>query len=100
MEFTRYGAITLNFQDGKFEGWFLGNEPGADAYSTRSGIAVGTARAKAAESVTIVDIEDNPLRDEFRIGTGGTVIGRVLDGKSVVLGNRVSVRVKFGWRAI
>src|SRR3546814_13123937 len=58
MEFTRYDAITLNFQDGKFAGWFLGNEPGADAYSTMSGIAVGPARATAAESVTLADIED------------------------------------------
>ena len=75
MEFTRYDAITLNFQDGKFAGWFLGNEPGADAYSTMSGIAVGTARAKAAESVTIVDIEDSTLGEEFSIGTGDKVIG-------------------------
>src|SRR3546814_2685041 len=65
----------LNFQDGKFAGWFLGNEPGADAYSTMSGIAVGTARAKAAESVTIVDIEDSTLGEEFSIGTGDKVIG-------------------------
>ena len=75
MEFTRYDAMTLNFQDGKFAGWFLGNEPGADAYSTMSGIAVGTARAKAAESVTIVDIEDSTLGEEFSIGTGDKVIG-------------------------
>ena len=75
MEFTRYDAMTLNFQDGKFAGWFLGNEPGADAYSTMSGIAVGTARAKAAESVTIVDIEDSTLGEEFSIGTGDKAIG-------------------------
>jgi hypothetical protein len=75
MEFTRYDAMTLNFQDGKFAGWFLGNEPGADSYSTMSGIAVGTARAKAAESVTIVDIEDSTLGEEFSIGTGDKVIG-------------------------
>ena len=75
MEFTRYDAMTLNFQDGKFAGWFLGNEPGADAYSTMSGIAVGTTRAKAAESVTIVDIEDSTLGEEFSIGTGDKAIG-------------------------
>jgi hypothetical protein len=75
MEFTRYDAMTLNFQDGKFAGWFLGNEPGADSYSTMSDIAVGTTRGKAAESVTIVDIEDSTLGEEFSIGTGDKVIG-------------------------
>ena len=75
MEFTRYDAMTLNFQDGKFAGWFLGNEPGANIYSTMSGIAIGTTRAKAAESVTIVDLEDGTLGEEFSIGTGDKVVG-------------------------
>lgn len=75
MEFTRYDAMTLNFQDGKFAGWFLGNEPGADGYSTMSGIAVGTTRARAKESVTIVDIEDSTLGEEFSIGSGDNLIG-------------------------
>ncbi|SEH14076.1 hypothetical protein SAMN05428974_1077 [Sphingopyxis sp. YR583] len=75
MEFTRYDAMTLNFQDGKFAGWFLGNEPGANIYSTMSGIAIGTTRAKAKESVSIVDLEDSTLGEEFSIGTGDTVIG-------------------------
>lgn len=75
MEFTRYDAMTLNFQGGKFVGWFLGNEPGAATYSTMSGIAVGTTRAKASESVSIVDLEDSTLGEEFSIGTGEKVIG-------------------------
>ncbi|QCB53478.1 hypothetical protein E5675_02820 [Sphingopyxis sp. PAMC25046] len=75
MEFTRYDAMTLNFQDGKFAGWFLGNEPGADSYSTMNGIAVGTTRAKAKESVTIIDVDDSTLGEEFSIGTGDRVIG-------------------------
>ncbi len=75
MEFTRYDAMTLNFQDGKFVGWFLGNEPGAAAYSTASGIAIGTTRARAAESVSIVDLEDSTLGEEFGIGTGDNVVG-------------------------
>jgi hypothetical protein len=75
MEFTRYDAMTLNFQDGKFAGWFLGNEPGAAAYSTMSGIGVGTTRAKASESVMIVDLEDSTLGEEFSIGTGDNLIG-------------------------
>lgn len=75
MAFTRYDAMTLNFQDGKFTGWFLGNEPGAATYSTMSGIAIGTTRAKAKESVSIVDLEDSTLGEEFSIGTGDNVIG-------------------------
>ena len=75
MEFTRYDAMTLNFQDGKFAGWFLGNEPGANLYSTMSGIAVGTTRAKAKESASIVDLEDSTLGEEFSIGTGENLIG-------------------------
>ena len=75
MEFTRYDAMTLNFQDGKFVGWFLGNEPGASAYSTMSGIGIGTTRAKAKQSVSIVDLEDSTLGEEFSIGTGDKVIG-------------------------
>ena len=75
MEFTRFDAMTLNFQDGKFVGWFLGNEPGADTYSTMSGIAIGTTRAKAKESVSIVDLEDSTLGEEFSIGTGDHIIG-------------------------
>src|SRR3546814_2854738 len=65
MEFTRYDASTLKFQDGKFAGWFLGNEPGADAYSTMTGIAVGTAPAKASASVTSVEIEASTPRGEL-----------------------------------
>ena len=75
MEFTRYDAMTLNFQDGKFAGWFLGNEPGADAYSTMSGIGIGTTRAKAGGSVSIIEIEDSTLGEEFSIGTGDNLVG-------------------------
>src|SRR3989344_5161414 len=75
MEFTRYDAMTLNFQEGKLFGWFLGNEPGADLYSTMSGIAIGTTRAKAAESVKLVAIEDSTLGEEFTLGAGENSVG-------------------------
>lgn len=75
MQFTRYDAMTLNFQDDKFVGWFLGNEPGAAAYSTASGIAIGTTRAKAGESVSIIDVEDSTLGEEFSLGEGENVVG-------------------------
>lgn len=75
LDFTRFDAMTLNFQDGKFVGWFLGNEPGASAYSTVSGIAIGTTRAQAKQSVAIVDIEDSTLGEEFSIGGGANGVG-------------------------
>ena len=75
MAFTRFDAMTLNFQDGKFVGWFLGNEKGAKDYSTPSGIGIGTTRAKAKQSVTITDIEDSTLGEEFSIGTGDNAVG-------------------------
>ena len=75
MAFTRFDAMTLNFQGGKFVGWFLGNENGALEYSTPSGIGIGTTRAKAKESVSIVDVEDSTLGEEFSIGTGDNAIG-------------------------
>jgi hypothetical protein len=75
MAFTRFDAMTLNFQGGKFVGWFLGNENGALEYSTPSGIGIGTTRAKAKESVSIVDVEDSTLGEEFGIGSGDKVVG-------------------------
>src|SRR3546814_14370956 len=72
---SRANAITLNFQDGKFVGWFLGNANGTSRYSTISGIGVGTTRAKAKQSVSIVDVEDSTLGEEFSIGTGDSAIG-------------------------
>ncbi|MBN8843677.1 MAG: hypothetical protein J0H88_10555 [Sphingomonadales bacterium] len=75
MEFTRFDAMTLNFQDGKFVGWFLGNENGASEYSTMSGIGIGTTRAKAKQSVSIIDVEDSTLGEEFSIGSGENAVG-------------------------
>ncbi|HMO76816.1 MAG TPA: hypothetical protein PKD48_15875, partial [Sphingopyxis sp.] len=77
MAFTRFDAMTLNFQDGKFAGWFLGDEPGADGWSTISGIAIGTTRAKAGESVSLVAVEDSTLGDEVMLGTGENAIGAI-----------------------
>lgn len=77
LEFTRFDAMTLNFQDGKFVGWFLGDEPGAAAYSTASGVAIGTTRAGARQSVAIVDVADSSLGEEFRIGPGDTAMGGI-----------------------
>ena len=75
MQFARYDGLTLNYQDGKFVGWNLMNEAGAPVYTTMSGIGIGTTRAKASESVTIMSVEGSTLGEEFSIGTGDAVIG-------------------------
>lgn len=77
MEFTRFDAMTLNFRGGKFVGWFLGDENGAAAYSTVSGIAIGTTRAKVRQSVAIEDVTDSTLGEEFSLGTGEHVVGGI-----------------------
>ena len=75
MQFSRFDAMTLNFQDDKFVGWFLGDEAGAEFYSTVSGIGIGTTRAKASASATVVDHKDSTLGEEFSLGTGDAAIG-------------------------
>lgn len=77
MEFTRYDAMTLNFQDGKFVGWFLGNEPGAEIYSTMTGTGIGTTRAKAGEAVTLEAVADSTLGEEVALGGGDNAIGAI-----------------------
>lgn len=75
MQFARFDAMTLNFQHDKFVGWFLGDEPGAAFYSTPSGVAIGTTRARAAQMAAIVDRKDSTLGEEFSLGTGANPVG-------------------------
>lgn len=77
MEFTRYDAMTLNFQGGRFVGWFLGNEPGADIYSTMAGTGIGTTRARAGEAVTLEAVAGSTLGEEVRLGGGDQAIGAI-----------------------
>ncbi len=76
MEFTRYDAMTLNFQDGKFIGWFLGNEPGARAYSTMRAALRSVRRAPRRRKRSRSSIwRTASLGEEFSIGSGDNVIG-------------------------
>lgn len=77
MEFTRYDAMTLNFQGGRFVGWFLGNEPGAGIYSTMAGTGIGTTRARAGEAVTLEAVAGSTLGEEVRLGGGDQAIGAI-----------------------
>lgn len=77
MDFTRFDAMTLNFQDGRFVGWFLGNEPGAQFYATLSGLGIGTTRAGVSALVAITAVPDSTLGEEFSIGTGEKAIGGI-----------------------
>lgn len=62
------------FQDDKFVGWFLGDEAGAEFYSTVSGIGIGTTRQGVLHR-PVVDHKDSTLGEEFSTGTGGAAIG-------------------------
>ena len=83
MQFSRFDAMTLNFQDDNFVGWFVGDEAGAEFYSTVSGIGIGTTRAKASASATVVDHKDSTLGEEFSLGTGDAAIGGMFAGESM-----------------
>lgn len=83
MEFTSYGDLTVNFQGDRFVGWYLAAKTGEHLpqYSTMSGISIGTSRAEAEKSVTIVDFENSTLGDEFSIGAGPNQIGGMFSGR-------------------
>ena len=64
MDFTAYGPLQLNFQDGGFVGWFL---DGAGP-SAIDGIGIGSTRAQVRSSRTLTMIPDSTLGEEFALG--------------------------------
>ncbi|MEA3011622.1 MAG: hypothetical protein QOD42_167 [Sphingomonadales bacterium] len=46
MEFTRFGKLTLNIQNGRFVGWSLDGPRGAEPIEEEYGLAIGTPRAE------------------------------------------------------
>ena len=79
MQFARDGGLTLNFQDGKFVGWYL--EEGSDL-TTMDGIGLGSTRAGIEQTRTLEMLEGSTLGDEFALGTleDAEIFG-FLDGK-------------------
>lgn len=62
MEFTRYGTLTLNFQDGKFAGWFADSPPNI---ATIDGIRPGVTRAELERERPVELVEETTLDGEF-----------------------------------
>ena len=64
MAFSQFGALTLNYMDGRFVGWYLDGRNGS-SLATASGVGIGTARARVMDLVKPQLIEDSTLGDEF-----------------------------------
>jgi hypothetical protein len=68
MDFTHFGPLTLNFQQGRWVGWDL-SAAGAPPIRTEFGIGIGTPRAELAESEQDeLRVEESTLGTEFSLG--------------------------------
>lgn len=78
MEFASFGALTLNFQDGKFIGWFA--RDGVET-ATIDGIRPGITRAELESERSVTLDTQTTLDGMFTYFLpDGTAIGGVLDG--------------------
>jgi len=68
MEFSNFGDLTANFQDGAFVGWFLGNVHNDISLTTIDGIGIGTTRSEMEQSLSFDIFEDSSLGVEFYTG--------------------------------
>ena len=66
MDYARFGALTLWFQDGKFFGWAVAQD-GSSALRTASGVGVGSTRAEM-ESSYAASVSETSLGHEFTAG--------------------------------
>ena len=62
MEFTRYGPLTLNYQDGKLAGWFAKEGP---QVVTTDGIKPGSFLRDLKVTRSVRMIADSTLQGEF-----------------------------------
>lgn len=78
MDFIEFGELTLNFQDGRFVGWFA--DEGARV-PTADGIRPGVSRAELESERSVEMLADSTLDWEFvyALPDGGE-IGGFLDG--------------------
>jgi hypothetical protein len=64
MEFSEFGTLTLNFQNGTFVGWSLAGPPRSPPLRSATGVGIGTARDQ------IMGEGEGPLRvSETSLGT-------------------------------
>jgi len=77
MEFTSFGPLTLNFQDGRLVGWFMEQGPGM---VTSDGIRPGITLADLRSERSVRLVEDSTLDGEFEYAApdGGTIGGFAL----------------------
>lgn len=82
VQFTRFGGLSLNFQDGGFVGWYADDKV---ALATGAGVRIGMSRKDAEGAVSEPFIvEDSTLGTEFMIGGGESGwVGGFLEGDKV-----------------
>lgn len=68
MDFTRFGTLTLNFQNGRFVGWSLDGPPAVPPIEEEMGLGIGTARADLDGDREPARIETSTLGVEFDAG--------------------------------
>ena len=68
MEFTSFGTLTLNFQNGLFVGWSLDGPPGAQPIEEEYGLGIGTTRADLTDGDRDDADETSTLGVEFDAG--------------------------------
>jgi hypothetical protein len=68
MEFTRFGRLTLNFQNGLFVGWSLDGPRATEPIEEEYGLGIGTPRAELDPMDGEVRIETTALGVEFDSG--------------------------------
>ena len=78
MEFTEFGALTLNFQDGEFVGWFA--DEGTQVPIT-GGFVSGITRVDLESGGSVTMIPETTLEGEFEyVSRSGEAFGGFLDG--------------------
>lgn len=80
MDFTDYGALTLNFQDDSFVGWFADS---GTRVPTVDGVLPGITRAELENGRSVTLIADSTLVGEFEYALpDGSPIGGFFDGSA------------------
>lgn len=81
VDMLHYGALTLNFQDDEFLGWFLGGRDGKSDLTNMAGIGIGSTRAEVEDVLAIRMLEGSTLGAEFQSGPqDGAGIGGLFGG--------------------
>lgn len=66
MQFTYFGDLTLNFQDGEWVGWSMTRSPGTPPMATAQTIAIGSPRSEVEAAGAA--FEETTIGTEFYLG--------------------------------